>query len=163
MNISPSWLEASQAFSSTGFSSNSSKVEEGMGGARPVLNGTADEMRGQFAGLLEFLAPLYPKPSDAVSTRDALYEGIKYRLYSPRGVTKAAEVGLPVGVYFHGGGFVLGDLDTEDGLCRAIAEGAGALIVSVDYRLAPASKAPAQLQDAIKLFEWVWFLRSGRG
>jgi acetyl esterase len=49
----------------------------------------------------------------------------------------------PVVVFFHGGGFVLGDLDTHDGLARALAEGGGSVVVAVDYPLAPEHKYPA--------------------
>ncbi|KAJ4035299.1 hypothetical protein NW761_014881 [Fusarium oxysporum] len=158
MSIAPSWLQAShvgsqyQTLAADGF-----KAEEAMGGVRPVLEGSVDEMRAQFAGLEESLAALYPPPSDAVLTQDGTREGIKYRVYTPRRQGDMAPEGqLPVGVFFHGGGFVLGDLDTEDGLCRAIAENVNAVLVSIDYRLAPANKAPSQLQDAIKMFEWAY-------
>ena len=55
----------------------------------------------------------------------------------------------PVLVYFHGGGWVIGDLDTHDGTVRAIAEGSGATVVSVDYRLAPEDPFPAAIDDCV--------------
>lgn len=61
----------------------------------------------------------------------------------------------PVIVFFHGGGFVLGDLDTHDGLARALANSAGSVVVSVDYPLAPENKYPAARNAAYAATKWV--------
>ena len=61
----------------------------------------------------------------------------------------------PAMVWFHGGGFVMGDLDSADGICRRLANRSGALIVSVDYRLAPEHPAPAAVDDAWDALVWV--------
>jgi acetyl esterase len=61
----------------------------------------------------------------------------------------------PVLVYFHGGGWVIGDLDTHDGTCRALAAASGATIVSVDYRLAPEHPFPAAFDDCVAATRWV--------
>ncbi len=74
---------------------------------------------------------------------------IPVRIYTPEGSTTK-----PVLVYFHGGGWVLGDLDAADSLCR-IANRAGYVVVSVDYRLAPEYKFPAALEDAYAATSWV--------
>lgn len=72
------------------------------------------------------------------------------RLYRPHGSDP-----LPVTLYFHGGGFVMGDLDSQDMIARALAEKAGTLVVSVDYRLAPEHRYPAAPRDASAALDWV--------
>ena len=74
---------------------------------------------------------------------------IPVRVYIPR----EGEV-LPVLVYFHGGGWVLGDLDSVDSLCRSLANAADCVVVSVDYRLAPEHKFPAAIEDAYSATKW---------
>lgn len=75
---------------------------------------------------------------------------ITVRLYRPHTVGV-----LPALVYFHGGGFVLGDLDSHDNLCRALSNRLGALVVSVDYRRAPEARFPAAFDDAWTAVQWV--------
>ncbi|MGB8403433.1 MAG: alpha/beta hydrolase [Mycobacterium sp.] len=79
-------------------------------------------------------------------------QSISVRIYHPLGT---AEGQLPVLVYFHGGGFVLCDLDSHDSCCRRLANGAGAIVVSVDYRLAPENPFPAAVDDAWAAVQWV--------
>ena len=79
---------------------------------------------------------------------------IPVRIYMPH--TLAGEAPYPALVFYHGGGFVVGDLGSYDPLCRAIANKAGCLLVSVDYRLAPEHKFPAGLDDAYAAALWVY-------
>jgi versiconal hemiacetal acetate esterase len=72
--------------------------------------------------------------------------------YTPEGIEGKK---LPLGVYYHGGGWVLGNLDGEDAWCRYIAKNTPCILVSVDYRLAPKFKHPAMLDDSITAFNWV--------
>src|ERR1019366_1385132 len=58
-------------------------------------------------------------------------------------------------LYFHGGGFVFGNLDTHDAVCRALAKESGAVVISVDYRLAPEHKFPAAVEDSHAVTVWV--------
>jgi acetyl esterase len=62
---------------------------------------------------------------------------------------------LPITVFFHGGGFVIGNLDSHDNICRCLARRAECLVVSVDYRLAPEAKFPAAVKDACAALAWV--------
>ena len=74
------------------------------------------------------------------------------RFYLPNGLPGGTAP--PLLVYFHGGGFVIGDLDTHDGVCRFIAAAAGLAVLSVDYRLAPEHQFPAGIDDAWTAFTW---------
>ncbi len=60
----------------------------------------------------------------------------------------------PALIYFHGGGFVFGNLDTHDAVCRALAKESGAVVISVDYRLSPEHKFPAALEDSHAVTRW---------
>ncbi len=73
------------------------------------------------------------------------------RLYRPPGSAPAA----PLLLYFHGGGFVIGDLETHDPICRRICREAEALVLAVDYRLAPEHPFPAAVEDAFAAFDWL--------
>ncbi|KQY54268.1 alpha/beta hydrolase [Nocardioides sp. Root140] len=81
---------------------------------------------------------------------EAAHGQIPARVYRPHG--NSAD--RPVVVFFHGGGFVFCDLDTHDGFCRAMARGTDAVVVSVDYRLAPEHRAPAAAEDAFAATRW---------
>ena len=94
-----------------------------------------------------------PLPMDRVEGLDLPGpEGeIPARLYVPRGPAPRPR---PLLVYFHGGGWVIGDLDTHDGPCRFLATHADAVVLSVDYRLAPEHPFPAAVEDAFAAFAW---------
>lgn len=92
---------------------------------------------------------------DVAGTSDIEIPGdgriIPARVYHPHGRSQDA----PVIVFFHGGGFVFCDIETHDGFCRAASAGTSAVVVSVDYRLAPEHKAPAAAEDAFSALAWV--------
>ncbi|MCP5178549.1 MAG: alpha/beta hydrolase [Pseudomonadales bacterium] len=74
---------------------------------------------------------------------------IPLRIYTPAGEGKR-----PVVVFYHGGGWVIGDLETADAACRDMANGLGAVVVSVDYRLAPEHRFPAAVDDSYDALCW---------
>jgi acetyl esterase len=95
-----------------------------------------------------------PAPPEMASVIDTQTDGgVRLRIYRPSG--SATDALLPALVYFHGGGWVIGDLDTHDVLCRELSNGAGACVVSVDYRLAPEHRFPAAVNDCIAATQWV--------
>ncbi len=75
-------------------------------------------------------------------------DGVRGRLYRP------APGVLPVVLFFHGGGWVVGSVDTHDHLCRALALSSGCAVLSVDYRLAPEYPYPAAVEDALSALRW---------
>ena len=91
-----------------------------------------------------------PDPPEVGAVRELEARGpagpIPLRSYRPAGA--AADAVLPVLVYFHGGGWVIGDLDTHDVLCRQLCNLSGCAVVAVDYRLAPEGRFPAAVDDA---------------
>ena len=93
-----------------------------------------------------------PRPVKEVATRTlpGRRGNIPARFYHP-----AAHGPRPVLVYYHGGGFVLGDLEAYDAVCRGLCDRTGALVISVDYRLAPEHPFPAAVDDAVDAYKWV--------
>jgi acetyl esterase len=97
-----------------------------------------------------------PEAPDMAVVKDLSAEGpagtIPLRLYRPPGVADGA---LPALIYFHGGGWVIGDLETHDVLCRQLAQQSGFVVVAVDYRLAPEHKFPAAVDDCWAATRWI--------
>lgn len=95
---------------------------------------------------------------DVASVRDMAFAGptgdVPVRVYRPT-ADADADNPLPTVVYYHGGGWVTGTLDSIDGLCRRLARRLEAVVVSVDYRLAPEQPFPAGLDDASAALDWV--------
>ncbi|MEN9538845.1 MAG: hypothetical protein RLZZ126_1080 [Pseudomonadota bacterium] len=98
-----------------------------------------------------------PQPPEVASVQELSAPGpagaIPLRQYRPADST-ASDV-LPVLVYYHGGGWVIGDLDTHDVLCRQLANAAGCAVLAVHYRLAPEGIFPAAVEDAYAATRWV--------
>ncbi|HKA48020.1 MAG TPA: alpha/beta hydrolase, partial [Candidatus Dormibacteraeota bacterium] len=95
-------------------------------------------------------APVLFGPKENVAAIDDVeVDGVPVRLYTP-----AAAAGERVVVYFHGGGWVIGSLDTHDGSCRALANRSGSRVASVGYRLAPEHRFPAAVEDCWTVTRW---------
>lgn len=123
-------------------------------GQRPLLTGTPQDIIDQFNGLGAALAAQAPPPDASIITEDTVADGVPVRIYTPPGATGKK---LPVGVYYHGGGWLVGSLDSEDAWCRAISKHTPCILISVDYRLTQTDKWPAQLDDSLTAFKWVRF------
>ena len=117
-------------------------------GLAPLDQLTPEEARRQTE---QNAAALFGPKEDVASVEDLEVEGVPVRLYSPSDAD-----GLALLVYFHGGGWVIGSLDTHDGTCRALANRAGCRVVSVDYRLAPEHRFPAAVDDCWAVTRWAF-------
>lgn len=93
----------------------------------------------------------FPPPDPAVKTDDkTIGEGLRIRIYTPENYSK----GNPVGVYYHGGGWAMGDMDGDDAFCRAISKGGNVVLVSVEYGLAPQNEHPGLINDCWVGLKW---------
>ena len=122
-------------------------------GMPPMYEGTPEAGRALYRQLTHG-ARTPEQLVSVASTEDRTVPGaageIKARVYRPEG-----EGPLPTVVFFHGGGWVIGDLDTHDNMARHICRGSGAVVVAVDYRLAPEHPFPAAADDAVAAARWV--------
>lgn len=91
------------------------------------------------------------------SVEETSADGVPVRVYRPEGTPRAAMV------FLHGGGWVIGDLDTHDVQARSFAHHAGLVVASVDYRLAPEDPFPAAVEDALTATRWAWGQLAGWG
>ncbi|MBO0783902.1 MAG: alpha/beta hydrolase, partial [Ktedonobacteraceae bacterium] len=102
----------------------------------------------------EALIPLGGEPEPVNTVQERQIPGplgtIPICIYTPEGLGP-----FPVLVFFHGGGWVIGDLDTHDAMCRSLTRSAGCITVSVDYHLAPEHKYPAARDDCYAATQWV--------
>jgi acetyl esterase len=119
--------------------------------AGPIHEQTPEQVRQGFSAL-----SLTATREDVASVTDhrvATADGdVPVRVYQPAGDAAGPR---PVLVYFHGGGWVIGSVETHDHTCRSLANGTGAAVVSVDYRLAPEHPYPAGLHDCLAAVGWV--------
>jgi acetyl esterase len=123
-------------------------------GLPPFCTVSAGEARRLYKETRAVFAPPVPAAGEV---RDLTASGpagpIRVRLY--RGLGTAAGAPLPALVYFHGGGWTIGDLDTHDIICRTLANKARCAVVAVDYRLGPEHKFPAAVEDCLAATLWV--------
>jgi cation diffusion facilitator CzcD-associated flavoprotein CzcO/acetyl esterase/lipase len=120
-------------------------------GLPPMETLPADDARA----LMAATAAARPPGPEVGEVSDGVIPGpagdLPYRLYRPAG---PSEEPRPLVVYFHGGGWVLGDLDSDDPLCRDLCERSGAVVVSVNYRHAPEARFPAAALDGFAAVRW---------
>ncbi|NRQ49269.1 alpha/beta hydrolase [Aeromicrobium stalagmiti] len=117
-------------------------------GYPPMHAGTPESARKGFRALTaDVVTPETRVPVGSVE--DLTVAGRPARLYRPAG-----DGPFPTLVFFHGGGFVIGDLDTHDQTCRRLCSGADTVVLAVDYRLAPEAPYPAAADDALAATQW---------
>jgi acetyl esterase len=123
-----------------------------MGRGQPALETLpVADARANMLMRVELLRPFAPQGIETEDLSIATSAGpLPMRIYRAAG----AEGMLPVLVWLHGGGWVLGNIETHDNVCRFLAEAGPLLVVSVDYRLAPEAKAPAQVEDTLAALSW---------
>ena len=114
----------------------------------PMHEGTPQDARRAFRAMtVDLVSPEARIPVGSVE--DVEVAGLRARLYRPEGAGP-----FPTLVFFHGGGFVIGDLDTHDQTCRSFCSGASIAVLAVDYRLAPEARFPAAVDDALAAATW---------
>jgi acetyl esterase len=92
-----------------------------------------------------------PSTEEVFEIRDVVAGGVPSRLYRPN-----ADKNLGLLVFYHGGGWVIGGLDSHDSVCRSLANRMGHAVLSVDYRLAPEHRYPAAVEDAMCSLRWAY-------
>ena len=108
---------------------------------------TVDVARASLGELVE----LFPATESIAKSEDRVLEAgrVSARIYTPNGTGP-----FPVLLYLHGGGWVIGDLDSYDPICRELCGAVGCIVISVDYRLAPEHRFPAAVDDAQSALRW---------
>ncbi|WP_224996982.1 alpha/beta hydrolase [Cesiribacter sp. SM1] len=123
-------------------------------GAPPIHSLTPAQARAALGNLAELGGP----PAHVAQVEDRNIPGpggnIPIRIYTPE-TNHQGKALLGVMVYFHGGGWVMCNIDTHDRICRKISNESGCIVISVEYRLAPENKFPAALDDAYAATSWV--------
>lgn len=116
----------------------------------PYENSTVAEARERMNAIAMLELPAEPVTEVHNLTIPGPHGNIPIRVYSP-----SSGAAQPTVVYFHGGGWVIGSLDSHDRLCRSLANASGFKVISVDYRLAPEHKYPAAVDDAEAAFHYI--------
>jgi acetyl esterase len=128
--------------------------------ALPLVRATAQDTRRHYRSLAMARRGAGYRPEPVRDVADRRIDGpagpVPVRLYTP-----LQDRGRVI-TYLHGGGWVVGDLDTHDPVCRRVANAVGATVVSVDYRLAPEHPHPAPLDDAMAALAWTADLHPGK-
>jgi acetyl esterase len=119
-------------------------------GYPPMGEGTVQQARAGLRALMVTLRNPTTLPRVAETSDETVADSVPVRMYRPE-----ASGPLPTVVWLHGGGWVIGDLDTADPVCRLLCRDLPAVVVSVDYRRAPEHRFPAAVEDSWAALEWV--------
>jgi acetyl esterase len=127
------------------------QILDGLAATTPTA--LEDMSPAELRSVMEQMAAIFPGPE--VETEDRTIPGprgdLPVRIYRPEG-----DGPFPVAVFFHGGGFVIGSIASHDATCRSLCQRAGAVFVSVEYRLAPEHPFPAAPEDCYAATRWVF-------
>jgi len=123
-------------------------------GRPPIETLTPPQARQAYLASRQVLQP-DPEPVAEVAALEAVGPArpIPLRFYRGQGCAKDSP--QPAVIFFHGGGWVIGDLESHDQVCRALANATSCILIAVDYRLAPEHKFPAAAEDAIAATQWI--------
>jgi acetyl esterase len=143
---SMSWLQTSPADAPGGLDP---KLKAALEAAGPAPDFDAMDLPAIRKWFADRVAATPPVKDKVAKVEDRKAGNVPVRIYTPEGKGP-----FPVLLYLHGGGWVLGGLDSHDDVCRSFCRRAGVLVVSADYRLAPEARHPAAIQDAYAALRW---------
>ena len=130
------------------------RIAENSGERIPMYNMNHMEARASYLAMRSALSPPAPKILKSINIKIPVEnQKINARYY--RGINKDEKELLPLTIFFHGGGWVIGDLDTHDVVCRQLANEGQFDVLAIDYRMGPEHRFPTAIDDAINSINWV--------
>ena len=130
------------------------RIAENSGERIPMYNMNHMEARASYLAMRSALSPPAPKILKSINIKIPVEnQKISARYY--RGINKDEKELLPLTIFFHGGGWVIGDLDTHDVVCRQLANEGQFDVLAIDYRMGPEHRFPTAIDDAINSINWV--------
>ena len=130
------------------------RIAENSGERIPMYNMNHMEARASYLAMRSALSPPAPKILKSINIKIPVEnQKISARYY--RGINKDEKELLPLTIFFHGGGWVIGDLDTHDVVCRQLANEGQFDVLAIDYRMGPEHRFPTAINDAINSINWV--------
>jgi acetyl esterase len=133
---------------------NDVRAAEKSGERTPMYKMNHIQAREAYLAMRGALSPAAPNISKIIDMKIPVdKQNIKARYY--RGINNNKEDKLPVTIFFHGGGWVIGDLDTHDVVCRQLANQGNFDVISIDYRMGPEFRFPTAINDAITSISWI--------
>ena len=130
------------------------RIAENSGERIPMYNMNHMEARASYLAMRSALSPPAPKILKSINIKIPV-ENQKIRARYYRGINKDEKELLPLTIFFHGGGWVIGDLDTHDVVCRQLANEGQFDVLAIDYRMGPEHRFPTAIDDAINSINWV--------